>query len=403
MRSPRVAIGILAAVLAVLACTSPLALATMPPPATGVALTLQAMASETAQVLPAPSQTLPVPPLLPWPLYFIDHDADGHAQIFRLEVNGQAVHQISFEPMDVDTYDVSPGDGRIAYTSNNELFLVNSDGSGRQLLLNGGPIDESNRWTNSVGTPAWSRDGRVLAYSYGGLNLLTFSDGETRRILDNQVDTSPGFPIVHEIYSPDSFSPDGSRLLVNIGFYEGGTYGIYTLADGNLVRLQRADGGTVCCHPAWIPDGTGIYISSPSLGMIESGLLYADAFSGQVSALLPARAADGSYNFADAAQAGSDGKLYFFFNNLLEIPASGHTPLFLVRSASDGITGRTRLLPDAFEDINEILWGPDASLAILIIAPDPNTYVGGRAELIYPDGRPPVPLVPSARDLRWGR
>jgi Tol biopolymer transport system component len=376
--------------------------ATVQPPATGVALTLQAVASETAEALPAPSPTLPVPPLLPRPLYFLDHDTTGHSQIFRLEVDGRTVSQISFEPMSVDSYDVSPKDGRIAYTSNNELFLIDSDGAARQMLLDGGPVDENNRWTHSVGAPVWSRDGEMLAYGYGGLNLLTFGHGEIRRILDNQVDTSPGFPIVHQIYSPDSFSPDGTRLLVNIGFYEGGTYGIYNLADSTLVQLSRADGGTVCCHTSWIPDGTGVYIASPSLGMIESGLFYADAFSGQVSALLPALAPDGTYNFADAAQPGPDGKLYFFFNNLPDIPAAGHTPLFLVRSAADGITGRGILLPGAFQDINEILWSPDAALAVLVIARDPNTYTGGRAEIIYPDGRPLVPLVPSAQNLQWG-
>jgi hypothetical protein len=406
MRSPRVAAGILAVVLALLACSSPLAVATMQPPATGVALTLQVIASATAvSVSETDAASSPTPSasnLLPRPLYFLDRDGAGHSQVFRLDPDGHTVHQITFEPMSVDTYDVSAQDGQIAYTSNNELFLAESDGAERQLLLDGGAVDENNRWTNSVGTPTWSHDGRTLAYSYGGLNLLTFEDGMTRKILDNQVDTSPGFPIVHEIYSPDSFSPDGTRLLVNIAFYEGGTYGIYNLGDGSFVRLERADGGSVCCHASWIPDGTGVYLASPSLGMIESGLFYADAFSGQVSPLLPAQGADGSYNFADAPQPGPDGKLYFFFNNLPDIPTSAHTPLFLVRSASDGITGRTTLLPGAFKDVNQILWSPDVSLAILVIAPDVDTYTGGRAEIIYPDGRPAVQLVPSGQDLRWG-
>jgi hypothetical protein len=406
MRSPRVAVGILAALLAILACTSPLAVVTQQPPATGVALTLQAIASATAvsrtDTESAASPAPPLPKLLTRALYFLDHDGAGRLQVFRLELDGHTLHQITFEPMSVDSYDVSPKDGRIAYASNNELFLADSDGSGRQMLLDGGPIDENNRWTNTVGTPIWSNDGRTLAYSYGGLDLLTFNDGQTRSLLTNQVDTSPGFPIPHELYSPESFSPDGSRLLVNIGLYEGRGYGIYNLADGSFVRLQGTDDGDVCCHASWIPDGRGLYFASPSLGMTASGLFYADAFSSQISALLPAYNPEGSYNFADAAQVGPDGKLYFFFNNLPKVPVAGHTPLFLVRSASDGVTGRTKLLPDAFEDINEVLWSPDANLAILVIAPDANTYTGGSAEIVYPDARHAVPLVPSAQDLRWG-
>ena len=124
MRSPRVFIGILAAVIAVLACTSPLAVGTLQPPATGVALTLQAMASETALALPVPSPTPAALPPLSRPLYFLDDDGAGNAQILRLEADGHTVQQITFEPLSVDSYDVSRRDGRIAYTSNNELFLV---------------------------------------------------------------------------------------------------------------------------------------------------------------------------------------------------------------------------------------------------------------------------------------
>ncbi len=154
--------------------------------------------------------------------------------------------------------------------------------------------------------------------------------------------------------------------------------------------------------PNWIPDGTGLYIASPSLGMVESGLFYADASSGAVTALLPGAPPDGTYNFADAAKVGPDGMLYFFFNNLPDIPTSGHTPLFMVRSASDGVTGRTSLLSSAFQNVNEILWAPDASLAVLCVAADPNAYTGGRLTIAYPDGRPGIVLPASAHLLRWG-
>ena len=62
--------------------------------------------------------------------------------------------------------------------------------------------------------------------------------------------------------------------------------------------------------------------------MVESGLYHADAATGDVTTLLPGSLPDGSYNFADAAQVGPDNKLYFFFNNLPQIPVEGHTPLY---------------------------------------------------------------------------
>ena len=402
----RVRLATLAVALSLLACASPLTRPTLEPPATGVALTLRALASaaptSTPTDTPQPPATLAPASLLPHALYFLAADEAGLTQVFRLDSDGRSLHQLTFERASVDTYDVSPQDGSVAYSSNNQLFLEDATGAGRRLLIDAGPIDDNNRWTNSLGMPVWSPDGQTLAFGHGGLNFLTLATGAIARVLENQVDTSAGFPVVGRIYTPNAYSPDGSHLLISIGFYEGGTFGIYSLSDNRVIQLQRSDGGTICCHANWIPDGTGLYIASPSLGMIESGLFYANSANGAVTALLPGAPPDGTYNFADAAQVGLDGQLYFFFSNLPAIPVSGHTPLSLVRSASDGVTGRRQLLPTSFENINEILWARDASLAILIVAPDADTYAGGRAHVVYPDSRPSVHILQSARDLRWG-
>jgi hypothetical protein len=394
----------LALAAAIMACASPLAPATLVPAETGVALTLQAMA---AAATPAPSDTpapLPtaVPDMLPHALYFINRDGGGLWQIFRLEADGRSLHQITFEPLNVDVYDVSPSDGRVAYVTNNQLYLVDAAGAGRRLLIDGGPVDDNSRWTNSVGSPVWSPDGRTLAFSHGGLSFLDPETGALSKVLQNQIDTSPGFPLVKEIYAPRAYSADGSKLLIDIGYYEGGTYGIYLPSNNALVRFQRPDGGIVCCHVNWIPDGSGVYITSPSLGMVESGLYHADAATGNVTALLPGAPPDGTYNFAYAAQVGADNKLYFFFNNLPQIPVEGHTPLYLVRSDPDGASNRAQLLPDAFNNINEIMWASDANLAILVITPDPDEYSGGEAWVVYPDGRPSTILASFARALGWG-
>ena len=411
MHRPQVAVAPLLVAVAILACASPLTSPTIVPPATGVALTLQAMASATAASATAAfasagtSQSLPTPisaNLLPHALYFLGQDEGGLLQVFRLDADGRTNHQITFEPIQVDSYDVSPSDGNIAYSSNNQLFVVDANGAGRRMLLDGGPLDENNRWMNTVGAPVWSPDGQTLAYSHGGLNFLSLSTGASSRVLENKVDTSPGFAVVSELYAPVSYSPDGSRLLISITFNEGGTYAIYDPANAQVLRLQRNEGGIVCCHPTWTPDGRGLYLTSPSMGMVESGLHFADAASGSVTTVLPGAVPDGTYNFADAVQVGPDGKLYFFFNNLPQIPPGDHTPLFMVRSDSDGVTGRKQLLPQAFNNLNEILWASDASLAIVVVTSGANADAAGQARILYPDGRATVTLLQSAQNLRWG-
>jgi hypothetical protein len=374
---------------------------------TAVAQTLAALPSSTAPATPLatqpPSPSAP-PDLLPHPVYYLNKDKNGLLQVFRLATDGKTAQQVTFEPANVDSYDVSPVDGSVAFGSNNQLYLVDMNGAGRKLLVDGGPVDDNTRFTNSVGVPVWSPDGKTIAFSHGGLNFYTLATGAINKTLENEIDTSAGFPIVKSYYSPNKYSPDGSKLLVNISFNQGSvTFGIFDPADNTLVKFNRADGGaTICCDIRWVPDSTGLYAASQTLGPVDSGLGYVDAKTGLVNILLPGSAPDTTYNFAAGPQVGPDGNLYFFFNNLPQIPTSGHTPLNLVRSATDGVTDRKQLIPETFQNINEVLWSPDASLALLAEGPTPDVYSGGVASIVYPDGRPDVMLASFAQDMRWG-
>lgn len=375
---------------------------TQPADQTGtiVAETLRALATPSA--LPAPTITASPSELLPRSLYYLNNDKTGLLQIFRVQRDGKSTYQVTFESAAVDTFDISPVDGGVVYISNNQMLWADANGAGRRVLLDGGPVNDDNRFTNSVGAPVWSPDGKTIAFGRGGLNFYSLDTGTITQSLINEIDTSVGFPVVRAIYAPARYSPDGSRLLISIGYYEGGTMGIYDLANNSLTKLARPEGGAFCCNTAWTPDSNGVYAASPTTGMIDSGLLYADAGNGAVSVLLPGGAPDATYNFADAPQIGPDGKLYFLFNNLKEIPTSAHTPLYMTRADSDGVSGRVQLRPDAFENVNEVLWAPDASFAVVAYAPTPDVYQGGRAVVEYLDGRPSVTLLDFALQMKWG-
>jgi hypothetical protein len=89
------------------------------------------------------------------------------------------------------------------------------------------------------------------------------------------------------------------------------------------------------------------------------------------------------------------------FANLAEIPQS-HTPLKLVRSAADAVTGRTAIRSETFASVNEALWAPDASGIVLVESGDPANWVGGGATFYPIGGGTPVKLLPAAGNLRWG-
>jgi hypothetical protein len=395
---------------AILACASPINPRPLDLAATTVAQTLSAVSPAPVLSSPAPTQPpspTPVADLLPRSLYFLNHDKAGFLQVFRVAKDGKTFQQITFEPAAVDNYDVSAADGSVAYVSNNQLLLVDANGAGRRLLVDGGSVDDNSRFTNSVGAPVWSPDSKTIAFTHGGLSFYAMDTGAISKVLDNKFDTSAGFAIVGELYAPNAYSPDGSKLLINIGFNEGGTFGIYTPADNTLVRFNRPDGGQICCDIRWVPNNSGLYAAGPAIGMVDSGLAYVNASNGLVTTLLPGSAPDTTYNFAAGPQVGLDGKLYFFFNNLPQIPVESYTPLYLVRSDTDGVTGRTQLLPSVMQNINEILWAPDASLALVgavkASAGTPGAIEGNGVQIIYPDGRPSVVLIPLGEQLHWGQ
>jgi hypothetical protein len=375
--------------------------------ATAVALTLTAAAPGG----PEPTATGPgvATPggaaLLPHSFYYLGIDSAGLIQVFRIEPDGVTQRQLTSEPVTVNDYDVSGIDGSVAYVANNQLLLINADGSNRRLLVDGGPVDPNNPFISTISAPVFSPDGQTLAFSYQGLRLYTFSTSDSDLILENQIDdVGGGLYVPRELYAPERYSPDGTKLLITLGYYEGASSAIYSPATNELVRLQGGEGALICCDDTeWSSDSTSVYAANPTMGMFSSGLWKVDAATGEVTTLLPGDAGGGNYNLADEAYLAPDGQLYFLFASM---PAPEgiitRSPLQPVRSSPDAVTGRTPLISETFPLLNEALWAPDASFLVVVTAPSPEIYQGGEVRIVYFDGRPGVVLAPSAQQMKWG-
>jgi len=128
-----------------------------------------------------------------------------------------------------------------------------------------------------------------------------------------------------------------------------------------------------------------------------------DAATGEVTTLIEGNIGSSNYNAAKEAYLAPDGQLYFFY--AIVVSPEGiftRSPLQLVRSAPDGVTGRTVLSSEDFRLLNEALWAPDASFVVTVIAPADEIYQGGQAKIVYPDGRPSAVLTSSAQQMKWG-
>ena len=392
----------------IVACNAPIGTdGTQPssgdPVATVVAMTLQALTPSVTETGETPKPESPAGSLLPHTLYYLGTDAAGLRQVFRLERDGTTQKQLTSEPVNVTSFGVSPVDGSVAYVANNQLLLISADGSNRRMLVDGGAMDENNPFLNAINNPVFSPNGQTLAYGYKGLNLHSLSSGVSNLVIENQIDDSgSGFLFPRELYWPERYSPDGSKLLITLGYYEGASAAIYDPASGGLVRLTGGEGALICCDETeWSADGSSIYSASRSAGMFTSGMWRVDPSTGAVTTLFTSNYDTSNFNYADEPYLGPDGQLYFFYANA-NTEFNSRTPLQLVRSAPDGVTGRTVLRPETFETMNEVLWAPDASFVVVALANTPDTYQGGRAEIVYVDGRPNVELAPFAQQMRWG-
>ncbi|MBN2119237.1 MAG: hypothetical protein JW730_21885 [Anaerolineales bacterium] len=370
---------------------------------TVVAMTLTALVpaedSATAPATEAPTD------LLPRAFYYLGPDSAGLTQVFRVETDGFTRRQLTSEPVNVSDYDVSMADGSVAYIADNRLLYVNMAGSERRVLVDGGAVDPNNPFISTVSSPVFAFDGGTIAYGYKGLQNYSFSTEKSRLLIENQIEAvGDGLFVPRELYSPERYSPDGSKLLITLGYYEGASSAIYDPATQALVRLEGGEGAVICCDDVeWAADSSSIYAASPTMGMFNPGLWKVDAATGKVTTLIQAEAGGGSYNLADKPYLAPDGQLFFFFAS---IPSTDgmimRSPLQLVRSASDGVTGRTVISDQNFQLLNEALWAPDASFVIVAFAPAQEVYQGGQAEIVYLDGRPNIVLAPFAQQMKWG-
>lgn len=163
--------------------------------------------------------------------------------------------------------------GLIAFTADDQLFVVNPDGSGRRPLTAPGEGAEH---------PVWSPDGLKLAYwtlvplepGYGSPNLATLvvvdADGtrsvvvDSARIPDASPDTRAIGPSIAAT-SPDNlppliaWAPDSERLAYALP--RDGVWRIFVARSDRPGGTPIGDPALPAIHPAWSPDGRTIAFS----------------------------------------------------------------------------------------------------------------------------------------------
>ncbi|MCH8346287.1 MAG: PD40 domain-containing protein, partial [Chloroflexi bacterium] len=146
----------------------------------------------------------------------------------------------------------SPDGSKIAFSSdrdrNNEIYVINADGTGLKNLTNSPDSDTR---------PVWSPDGSKIAFVGGGIYVVN-ADGTGLTNLTTYSPGANGSPV---------WSPDGSRIAFLSD--RGGSREIYVMnADGTgLVRLHNA----WTEPPTWSPDGTAVaFVSAGGIYLMSA-------------------------------------------------------------------------------------------------------------------------------------
>jgi Tol biopolymer transport system component len=173
----------------------------------------------------------------------------------------------------------SPDGRTIAFFSDKKLYLMNADGSEHRTLT--GP-----RTAGHKRSLAWSPDGRKLAFLHDGdcapfcFHLYVVgSDGNGLRNLTSKLGTGGGFGGDSPAFDP-AWSPDGQMIaFVRLNARLGEP--IYVVkADGSGLRNLTSKPVGVYAAPAWSPDGRKVAFVSDRDGNSEVYVMNADG-SGQ--------------------------------------------------------------------------------------------------------------------------
>ena len=351
--------------------------------------------------------------LLPHSLYFLGKDNEWVTQLYRIERDARTKTQLTFEAFNVTDYDVSVADGSVAYVASNQLLLANVDGSNRRVLIDGGSGPD----LRGFYSPVFSPDGKTLAFARQGLYFYDLASGVPSLMIEDQLEepqilngVEQRLPI--ETYGPKRFFPDGSRLLITLGYFEGSSAAIFDPATKELVRITDQDGNSLAYYglidwSVWSEDSASVYAAVPvPQSIYRSGdIWWADTTTGVVTIRIPTDPESKTMRFPHEPYLAPDGQLYYFYGEYGIDSGFFEPPLLeLVRSAADGVTGRTVLRSENFRLMREALWVPDASFVVVSTLPDRNwNEPEGVLELYYTDGQKDVVwLAPSAQQMKWG-
>ncbi len=178
--------------------------------------------------------------------YFLSPDFNGTLQVWRVPANGAPPGQFTGSLDDVGEYTIAPNDGSVAYVVTGELWI--------QPFSRAAPYYLGEITSFAPTSLTFSPDGALLVFADEERGIFTVPvDGteDPALLIVNAADT---------IYRRPQFSPDGTRLLVDI--YRGDRVwtGVFDLTNQTLIEAPVPDSAedTRAARARWLADGRAV-------------------------------------------------------------------------------------------------------------------------------------------------
>jgi Tol biopolymer transport system component len=193
-------------------------------------------------------------------------DRDGNNEIYIMNSDGSVQTRLTNNPAEDQFPDWSSLGSKIAFTSdrdgNDEIYIMNADGSGQTRLTDNPAWD---------GTPCFSPDGSKIAFVSGrdeNFEIYVMNadgTGKTNLVNNPAADMHP------------SWSPDGSKIVFHTE--RDGNYEIYVMNADGSGQTRLSNNPALDGAPCWSPDGSKIAFMSDRDGDAEIYTMNGDGSS----------------------------------------------------------------------------------------------------------------------------
>lgn len=193
-------------------------------------------------------------------------DETGHRNVYVLDIDSGQRKQLTNTTDNEHVPAWSPDGKHLAFGSRNQVFLVDADGSERTQITR-----TPGKW--EAFTPTWSPDGKHLAVaSHGDIFIIPADESATN--------TSTWIQITHSsnnINVLPAWSPHGDQIaFVSVKKDSKDSAEVYVMQrDGSNIRRLSSDAAPYT-KLAWSPDATQLAFVSTRAGNQDIYLIHAD-------------------------------------------------------------------------------------------------------------------------------